>query len=56
MDFLHTIDMPGKWYRAFFEVATEQCGFITSERLFGMFVQLIGGIGPGWVVGLHSLD
>ncbi len=31
MDFLHTIDMPGKWYRAFFEVATEQFGFITSE-------------------------
>ena len=31
MDFLHTIDMPGKWYQAFFEVASDQFGFITSE-------------------------
>jgi hypothetical protein len=29
---------------------------MVSQRLFGMFVQFIGGIGPGWVVGLHSLD
>lgn len=31
MDFLHTIDMPGKWYRILFEVASDQFGFITSE-------------------------
>lgn len=32
MDFLHTIDMPGKWYQAFFDVAADQFGFITSEN------------------------
>lgn len=31
MDFLYTIDMPGRWYKALFEVASDQFGFITSE-------------------------
>jgi len=31
MEFIHTIDMPGKWYRILFEVASDQYGFITSE-------------------------
>lgn len=31
MDFLHTFDMPGRWYTTLFEVATGQNGFITTE-------------------------
>lgn len=31
MDFLHTIGMPGKWFRELFGVASGQFGFVTSE-------------------------
>lgn len=29
--FLHTIDMPGRWFEELFEVAAGQFGFVTSE-------------------------
>lgn len=33
MDFLHTFDMPGRWYSELFDIAADQYGFVTTEDL-----------------------
>ena len=43
MDFLHTFDMPGRWYTELFEVATGQNGYVTTDdaRDLGATVQVL---------------
>jgi predicted transcriptional regulator of viral defense system len=38
MEFIHTIDMPGRWYTELFEVASGQYGYVTADD-----VRALGG-------------